>query len=169
MWLSNAHDGGREYSCESVLGFDNTKQYITNGKTDGRWFDRVMRGARLRMGMVRRQNEALTSVLALAVCHEAELLWGLPSTPEDSRAVLENTVGFMLVAMCGGLRGEEVPLLSLEGMLTFWEDTSREDDPYLMLTLKGKFKGEVDERWHLVPVSNYTRSMIPLRRWCNES
>ena len=117
------------------------------------------------MGMVRRQNEALTSVLALAVCHEAELLWGLPSTPEDSRAVLENTVGFMLVAMCGGLRGEEVPLLSLEGMLTFWEDTSREDDPYLMLTLKGKFKGEVDERWHLVPVSDYTRSMIPLRRW----
>ena len=164
-WLSNAHDAGREYSCESVLGFDNAKQYITNGKTDGRWFDRVMRGARLRMGMVRRQNEALTSVLALAVCHEAELIWGLPSTPEDSRAVLENTVGFMLVAMCGGLRGEEVPLLSLEGMLTFWEDTSREDDPYLMLTLKGRFKGEVDERWHLVPVSDYTRSMIPLRRW----
>ena len=99
-----------------------------------------MRGARLRMGMVRRQNEALTSMLALAVCHAAELIWVLPSTPEDTRTVLENTVGFMLVAMCGGLRGEEVPLLSLEGMLTFWEDTRREEDPYIMLTLKGKFK-----------------------------
>ena len=33
------------------------------------------------------------------------------------------------------------------------------------MTLKGKFKGEVDERWHLVPVSDYTRSGIPLRAW----
>ena len=134
-WLSNAHDAGREYSCETVLGFDNAKQYVTSGKTDGKWFDRFMRGARLRMGMVRKQNEALTSELALAVCHEAEQIWGLPSTPEVTWSVLENTVGFMLTAMCGGLRGEEVPLLSLEGMLTFWEDTRLEKDPYIMMTL----------------------------------
>ena len=104
-------------------------------------------------------------VLALAVCHQADLAWVLPSTTEHTRTILENTLGFMLVAMCGGLRGEEVPLLSLEGMLTFWEDTRREKEPYIMLTLKGKFKGEVNERWHLVPVSDYTRSMIPLRIW----
>lgn len=164
-WLSNAHDAGREYLCETVLGFDNAKQYVTSGKTDGKWFERFMRGAQLRMGMVRKQNEALTSELALAVCHKAEQIWGSPSTPEVTWAVLENTVGFMLTAMCAGLRGEEVPLLSLEGMLTFWEDTRLEKDPYIMMTLKGKFKGEVDERWHLVPVSNYTRSGIPLRAW----
>jgi hypothetical protein len=51
--------------------------YCSRGGEIGQWFDRVMRGARLRMGMVRRQNEALTSVVALSVCHEAELLWGL--------------------------------------------------------------------------------------------
>jgi hypothetical protein len=111
IWLSNAHDAGREYLCETVLGFDNAKQYVTSGKTDGKWFKRFMRGARLRMGMVRKQNEALTSELALAVCRKAEQIWGLTSTPEVTRAVLENTVGFMLTAMCGGLRGEEVPLL----------------------------------------------------------
>ncbi len=164
-WLSNAHNAGREYLCKTVIGFDNAKQYVTSGKKDGKWFERFMRGARLQMGMVRIQNEALTSELALAVCHKAEQIWGSPSTPEVTRAVLENTVGFMLTAMCAGLRGEEVPILSLEGMLTFWEDTRLEKDPYIMMTLKGKFKGEVDERWHLVPVSNYTRSGIPLRAW----
>jgi hypothetical protein len=34
-----------------------------------------------------------------------------------------------------------------------------------MLTLKGRFKGEVDERWHLVPVSNFRRSGLPLCLW----
>ena len=34
-----------------------------------------------------------------------------------------------------------------------------------MLTLKGRFKGEVDERWHLVPLSDNSRSGLPFRRW----
>ena len=65
-WLSNAHDAGREYTCETVVGMDRAKQYVTSGHTSGKWFGRFMRGARLRMGMIRKQNEALTSVLAMA-------------------------------------------------------------------------------------------------------
>ena len=34
-----------------------------------------------------------------------------------------------------------------------------------MLTLKGRFKGEVDERWHLVPISDATRLGLPFRKW----
>ncbi len=34
-----------------------------------------------------------------------------------------------------------------------------------MLTLNGRFKGEVNKRWHLVPVSNFTRSGLPLHLW----
>jgi hypothetical protein len=36
----------------------------------------LSKGARLRMGMVRRQNEALTSKLMLGVCAEGERIWG---------------------------------------------------------------------------------------------
>ncbi len=32
-----------------------------------------------------------------------------------------------------------------------------------MLTLKGRFKGEVDERWHLVPISDSMHSGLPFR------
>jgi hypothetical protein len=36
-------------------------------------------------------------------------------------------------------------------------------DRFVMLTLKGQFKGEVNKRWHLVPVSDNTRSGLPFR------
>ena len=123
-----------------------------------------MRGARLRMGMVRRQNEALTSGLEVAACFDAEQRWR-ETQDEALKEELENTVIFMLVAFAAGLRGEEVPMLSLEGLFTFWEETRDEEDPFIMLALKGCFMGEVDERWHLVPVSDHTRSALPIRSW----
>jgi hypothetical protein len=114
--------------------------------------------------MVRKQNEALSSLLALAVCEVAESKWHL-SPDEETRENLEDTVCFMLAAMGAGLRGEEVPLLSMEGLLTFWGESLAAADRFVMLTLKGRFKGEVDERWHLVPLSDNSRSGLPFRRW----
>ena len=35
----------------------------------------------------------------------------------------------------------------------------------MMITLKGRFKGEVDSRWHVVPISDQSRSNIPFRLW----
>ena len=135
-WISNAHDAGQEYSCESVVGLDRAKQYVTSCHTFGKWYGRFMRGARLRMGMVRKQNEALTSLLARAVCEVAESRWQL-SSDEETRENLEDTVCFMLVAMGAGLRGQEVPLLSMEGLLAFWEESQSAADRFVMLTLKG--------------------------------
>jgi hypothetical protein len=63
-WFSNVHGGELEYSCEMVLGLDRTKQYVKSSHTFGKWFSRFMRGARLLMGVIRKQNEALTSALA---------------------------------------------------------------------------------------------------------
>ncbi len=163
-WIGNAHDAGREYSCKTVVGLDRTKQYVTSSHTFGKWFSHFMRGARLRMGMIQKQNKALSSRLALAVCETVEAKWN-KATKAGTKEELEDTVCFMLVAFTEGLRGEEVPLLSMEGLLTFWEESHAEEDHHIMLTLKGRFKGEVDERWHLVPVSNFTRSGLPLCLW----
>jgi len=63
-----------------------------------------MRGARLRMGMVRRQNEALTSKLVLGVCAEAEKIWTLAHS-EIRRTEMEDAVCFMLIAFGTGLQG----------------------------------------------------------------
>jgi len=58
-----------------------------------------------------------------------------------------------------------VPLMSMEGLLSFWMESREAEDYHIMLALKGHFKGEVDERWHLVPVSDFTHSGLPFRLW----
>jgi len=86
-------------------------------------------------------------------------------TGDNAREELEDTVVFMLAAFGAGLRGEEVLLISLDRLLTFWDESRLDKDSHVMLTLKGRFKGEVDERWHLVSISDATHSGLPFRKW----
>jgi len=102
--------------------------------------------------------------MVLAMCRRAETDWRSAQTTAR-RIEVEDTVCFMLLGFGAGLRGEEVPLVSLEGLLTFWIETREEEEKYMMITLKGRFKGEVDERWHIVPICDETRSGIPFRLW----
>ncbi len=148
------------------MGLDQKKQYVSTGHTFGKWFARFMQGACLRMGMVRRQNEALTSKLVLGVCVEAERIW-VTACSDTKREEMEDAAGFMLIAFGAGLRGEEVSLVSLEGLLHFWTDTraGTAKERYMMVTLSGPFKGEVNSRWHMVPISDQTHSNIPFQLW----
>ncbi len=50
----------------------------------------------------------------------------------------------MLIAFGAGLQGEKMPLVLLEGLLTFWMVTRAGPERYMMVTLKRRFKGEVD-------------------------
>ena len=74
-WYGNALDAGSKYTCDTVVGYDQKKQYLLSSHTFGNGFSRFMRGARLRMGMVRRQNEALTLELVLRMRSVAEGEW----------------------------------------------------------------------------------------------
>ncbi len=123
-WYANAYNAGENFSCETVVGLDQKKQYISTGHTFGKWFARFMRGARLRMGMVRRQNEALTSKLVIGICGKAENIWAQART-DAKRLEMEDAVCFMLIAFGTGLRGKEVPLVSLGGLLHFWQETCK--------------------------------------------
>ncbi len=51
-WYANAYDTGDNFSCETVVGLDQKKKYVSTGHTFGKWFAHFMWGARLRMGMV---------------------------------------------------------------------------------------------------------------------
>jgi len=102
---------------------DRAKQYVMSGHTSEKWFGRFMRDARLRMAMIGKQNEALTSVLAMAVCEAAVARWN-SATEEGVKEELEDTICFMLAAFWAGLRGEEVPLMLMKGLRTFWTVSS---------------------------------------------
>jgi hypothetical protein len=125
---------------------DRAKQYVTSGHISGKWFSRFMRGARLKMGMIRKQNEALTSVLAMAVWEAAEARWSL-ATEEGVKEELEDTICFMLAAFGFDVDGGSSDLL---------DGIQGDGGSPHGACVKGHFKGEVDKRWHLVPVSDYT-------------
>ena len=48
----------------------------------------------------------------------------------------------VVIRFRGGLRGDEVFLISLEGMLKFWEETRlRRNQSHVMVTMGGRLKG----------------------------
>jgi len=163
-WYANAFGAGSDYNTGSTLAKDEKKLFVTQCPTSGWWFSRFMRGAKLRMGVVRRQNEALTIKVVLALCEIAEEDWK-GSQDESEWRDIEEMICFMLAEFCVALRGEEVPLIVLDGLLNFWDETRGSVPPYIMLTLRGRFKGEQGLRWHCVPVADVTASGILVRRW----
>ena len=68
-----------------------------------------------------------------------------------------------MMEYCGRLRREEVPLLSLKGVLCFWGETFRHKTPHIMRTLKRRFKVDTGYSWHLLPIVDVTSTEIPIR------
>jgi hypothetical protein len=88
------------------------------------------------------------------------------SESTHKRKTVEDLMSFVLIEFCAGLRGKEVPLLSLEGMLKFWgATTDLIERPHVVLTLHGRFKGEAGERWHCITIAILTRTRLPVKKW----
>ena len=156
-----ASTGGEEVS---VFAADNKKMYETDCKTRSRWFSAFLLGAKKRMGVIRKQNEALASKQLLAILEVAEESWlALPIGLE--RRKLEEVVAFVCIGFSASLRGEEISLTSIQGMIEYWDSSKDHQIPHLMVTLRGRYKGEHNLRWHMQPIADVTDSGINNRRW----
>jgi hypothetical protein len=117
------------------------------------------------MGQIRKQNEAFTPgiIRALDVISEEE--WET-SQHEEEKEEIETLMAMVILTFCAALRGEEVGLVSITGLLTFWEETTKAERlPHILVTLHGKFKGESGVRWHCIPIALKTRSGLPVGKW----
>jgi hypothetical protein len=75
---------------------------------------------------------------------------------------------FFIAGFCGGLRGEEMPLLSLDATAKYLSvaQTRSPDLANVCLALRGRVKGEaLEEACHLVPISAITASGLTPRLW----
>ena len=70
----------------------------------------------------------------------------------------------MIITFCIALRGKEVPMVVVKGLVDFWNKTRRHRIPHIMITLRGKFKGENNLRWHCLLIGDNSKSRIPSRR-----
>jgi hypothetical protein len=162
--ISNMWRAGIDSMGGSVLAKDEKKLYVTSNPARTEWFERFMKGAKLRIGVIRRRNFALTSETVHALLELLEKSWQEMELSTEKKK-LEEVAVYVLAEYCGGLRGEEVPLISLAGMLKYWEATRTHAVPHVMMTLHGRFKGETGERWHLLPIADETRTKLPVRKW----
>lgn len=162
---SNAWMSGLDALGASVAAREERKLMITSCPTRSDWAERFQRGCKLRMGDEKKQNYGLSSEQVLAILVEMEKQWADSAGDARRQSRIEDVAVFMLSSFLAGLRGEEVPLLSLEGMLKHWAEAAASRLPHLVLALLGRFKGEEGERWHMLPISEVTRSNFPTRRW----
>ena len=140
-------------------------EFASGSPTDEDWWFRFNKGMRLRMGETRVQDEPLTSGMVVGLGRMCDAEYRRPGITKEEREALEELMCYVLLGFGAGLRGEEVPLVSLEGLVHFWHETEEEDDPYIMVTLRGRFKGETGLRWHCLPISDRTASGIRHRKW----
>ena len=163
-WMGNLHDAGANYSNDSIAGGDTAKKYISDSPVGGKWFQRFMHGMKLRMGVIRIQNEALTSEIVLAVDEVAEREWRNGS--DRDKRMMEGTMVAMLVEYGAALRGEELQMVRVEGVVQFGEDArASKYGSHTMWALQGKFKAEKQEQWHCLPIADETKSNLPFRKW----
>ena len=72
---------------------------------DGEWYSMLTQGTKLRMGVIRFHNKALTSQMVLALDDILEGEW-LRSTSSERRESIEELMSFILISFGTGLQGE---------------------------------------------------------------
>ncbi|KAL7502109.1 hypothetical protein ACHAWX_000458 [Stephanocyclus meneghinianus] len=110
-WYSHQYDSGSNYSTESVYAKDEKKLHVSTCPMAGERFVWFKQGLCLRMGEIRKQNEALTTRILLAVLKEVEQDWlhaPSPSVQEE----LEEFASALLISFRADLWGEEMILVS---------------------------------------------------------
>ena len=74
------------------------------------------------MGVGRKQDEALTVKQLWIVGKITEKDWNRSQSKEKKKEI-ESVVSFRIIGFCILLSVEEMPLIVIEGMLAFWEET----------------------------------------------
>jgi hypothetical protein len=140
-----------------VMAKDTRKLTVTKCPTYSLWFEKFMRGCHKRMGEIVRPDRALSVNILLIMLSLLESDWA--NLPHETLK-LATEGAFYVIAFSCALRGEEVPLADLTGMLKHWDKSINHDPPHVIVALLGRFKGELGENYHLLPIVTRTRSGI---------
>jgi hypothetical protein len=145
-------------------------QRISDDPCASLWFMRFLRGCKRRMGQDWRPDRAITAQLMQHLLARVENrilnLGGAANKAERERWIFAGT--YYAISYVLSLRGQEGLLLELSGCRKYFNSPfGEEGDPakHVVIALLGKVKGEHNERQHLLPSVNVTKSGVQVRRW----
>jgi hypothetical protein len=157
---------------ETVMVKDKLKSYVTTNPVKSQWYERFLSGMHKRMGDNVKQDEAISIEQMLALMEMFENDWrklgrDKHKAPGKVREVLFPAL-FSVLAYCGALRGEEIPLMDLEATREFTAsglEHPKERMRHSVIALHGRFKNEVGEKCHLMPLVPVTDSGLMPGKW----
>lgn len=164
--FSNVWQASVEGPKSTVLQLDTTKLYMTTCPTNSYWFECFAKGLHRRQGDLVKPDMALSLEQMVALMDMFSLEWNLAPDGLESRNEIVFSALFILSAYLGGLRGEEVPLMDLAGMIKYFDEgLSHKRYPHVPLALLGRFKLDGREKYHYIPISARKGSSMEIRPW----
>ncbi len=140
--------------------------HLEEGPTQRNLIERIVIGMENRMPKESSRNLPFTSRMILYILDNLEEELYNPGTTADRARLLIMTGAYLAITFGYSLRGNE----------GFWVDCERlckhiqvgkydGRQPHVLIPLLGRFKSEVGERMHVIPLVNVTRSGIAIRTW----
>jgi len=166
MWRASLEGMGRE----SVMARDRTKMFLTTCPTTGDWFERFALGMHKRMGDNVKQDEAISmpTMLELMKIFEQDYQAMSKGGNSDKIAEVLFPAAFVVIGYCAALRGEEVPMMDLVGTRDLYDagiHHKKEELRHVVIPLSGRFKNEVGELYHIIPLVLETTSGLKPGVW----
>lgn len=160
MWRASLHG-----SESSVISRDVTKLFTTTCPTHGEWFERFQKGLHERMGDMIKQDLGISIELIHALMSRYEARWVEAGQNRNCQKEVLFPALFCVVAFCCALRGEEVPMMSLGGIVQHLEEAVGHATPHVVIALVGRFKNETSEQNHLMPIVVETKTGLQPGKW----
>lgn len=152
----------------SVIARDMVKMFHTTCPTHSDWFERFTRGMHERMGDLVKPDLAISIEQMHELMKNYEKRWEIAGTNVLAQQMVIFPALFSIIAFCCGLRGEELPLLSLCGIRRHLERAKNHPThPHVVIALLGRFKSEVSQKYHLMPLVLVTQTGLKPAVWVN--
>ena len=162
---SNLWHASQATLTTSVMARDVRKTYVTTCPTYSLWYERFMLGMHKRMGDEVRQDLAISLDVIHKMVEGLEEEYEVAKTADEKEKVADILV-FVLAAFLAGLRGGEVTKLILGEVRNVFEEARYHHKcPHVVLPLRGRFKGETGETYHMIAVSAETDSGLKIGKW----
>jgi len=131
-----------------VMAKETRKLVVTTCPTYSEFFERFNKGLHKRMGDIVRPNRAISMNILLEIYEQLESEW---QGEKSLSLALEGA--FYVIAFRLALRGEEVEMVEMRGIRRHWDQAmAHEELPHIVIALLGKFKNEVGEAYHWMPM-----------------
>jgi hypothetical protein len=136
------------------------------------WYEKFLLGMHKRMGDKTKQDEAISIEQMVALMDKFEEDWkksleNQNATPSEVREVLFPAL-FSVLSFSGALRGKEVPLMDIAATREFTASGLEHhvaEKRHGVIALHGRFKNELGERCHLMPLVPITNSGLMPVKW----